>query len=209
MTQSNRVRALVLATLLVVAGAGASAVGTVSADEHQPLRIAEVDADGEYVVVENTGDETVDLDFAEIDFDADGEADETSTFDVGTQIEAGQTIVVATGAEPVNDADVTFEYDSGVIDEDNTVVIRTLASQPLTQNAGDSDFEEPNEGDLTGPDGEDHSEDDPTDGDESTDGDDPTDGDESTDGDDEADGDDEIDEDDESTDGPTVDPGEC
>jgi hypothetical protein len=156
MTQSNRFLPLALAAVLVfsVAG-GASLAGTVAAAEDPSLRIVEVDAEGEYVVVENNGDETVDLDFAEIDFEANGEADEVATFPVGTAIEPGKRLVVATGAEPVADADVEFDFDSGVVESDDQIVIQTPAGDPLTQNGEEPTLDEPSEGDLTGPDGED------------------------------------------------------
>ena len=156
MTQSNRFRPLALAAVLVLAAVGgASLAGTVAAVEDPPLRIVEVDAEDEYVVVENVDDETVDLDFAQIDFEANGEADQLGEFPAGTAVEPGGRLVVATGAEPVADADVELEFDSGVVESDDRIVVQTPAGDPLTQNGEEPTLDEPSEGDLTGPDGED------------------------------------------------------
>ncbi|EJN59176.1 lamin tail domain-containing protein [Halogranum rubrum] len=130
-----------------LAGVGAAATGlvganTVMAQEDSALRFATVDATGEYVVVENTGDSPFDLSGYYMEFEYKQNVSQSRQFPSGAVVDAGGTLTVASGAKDVADADVTFGYEGSVINDEvdylailepdeSTVVVSYRTSDPL------------------------------------------------------------------------------
>ncbi|SFK83197.1 Lamin Tail Domain [Halogranum rubrum] len=130
-----------------LAGVTAAATGlvgtnTVLAQEDSALRFATVDATGEYVVVENTGDSPFDLSGYYMEFEYKQNVSQSRQFPSGTVVDAGGTLTIASGAKDVADADVTFGYEGSVINDEvdylailepdeSTVVVSYRTSDPL------------------------------------------------------------------------------
>ncbi|WP_228546091.1 lamin tail domain-containing protein [Halegenticoccus tardaugens] len=138
-------------------GAGAAALGiaglgagsTVIASDHSGLAFAEVNAEDEYVVIENTGDEGFDLSGYWMEFEHGQNVSQAREFPDGAVVEAGETLTVASGAEDVDDADVTFDYDRGVINNDgsDTMAILEPDEETVVVTSDESTSDESGEGD--------------------------------------------------------------
>jgi hypothetical protein len=109
---------------LIVGGAGA---GHVLADSHFGIEIVEVNAEGEYVVLENTGGESVNLSGYTIDFEYLEPDTQTETLPEGTTLDPGARLVVATGAREVPNADVTYENDNHRLNNEDPDAVALLA----------------------------------------------------------------------------------
>lgn len=101
-----------------------------------PVRVVDVDAPAERVVLENDGDREVDLTGYRLDFEYGQPAEQVRTFPMGTLVGAGERLVVETGAEPPGDppADVRFTYLTAVLNDadPDTVALLTPAGDPVT-----------------------------------------------------------------------------
>lgn len=120
---------------LVGAGSVAAAIlgvgaGNAVAQNATPegVYITNVDEAGESFVVENRGDAPFGLTGYHVNFEYDGQVDQVREFGPDTTVPeggsltvpAGGEFVVATGAENVADADVVFNYEGPVLNNDGT-----------------------------------------------------------------------------------------
>lgn len=142
----------VTATMSVSAGSPA-----LSSEHSNALVFREINPEDEWVIIENTGSSAVDLSGYYMEFEFRQQVSQTRRFPRGTAIESGETLKVASGAEEVGDADVTFDYEGAVINNDGsdilaifepdeeTVVInseddlRTTAEEPDEDRSDDGD----------------------------------------------------------------------
>lgn len=120
-----------------VAGVGAAVTGlaganTVLAQEDSSLQIVDADREGEYVVIENQGDSAFDLSGYYMEFEYKQNVSQRRQFPADTVIAAGSTLVVATGAREVPDADVTFNYEGSVIRNDEVDYLAILTPDEST-----------------------------------------------------------------------------
>ena len=101
-----------------------------------PVRIVEVDAPNERVVLENVGARGVDLTGYRLDFEYGQPAEQTRTFPPDTAVGPGERLVVETGAEPPGEppADVRFAYRAPVINDadPDTVAVLTPDGELVT-----------------------------------------------------------------------------
>lgn len=154
---------------LAVAGLTSSAGANVSI----PVEIANVYPVEEVVILENTGDEDIDLGGYVIDWEHEGDQDQTDSIPQGTTIGAGQSLSVWSGFQseqvPPIEADVRLgEYGNGRINDSESDVIALLTSggdvvDGTEETVGDSPGYDPDEyadDDGTGDDVEDESEED-------------------------------------------------
>ena len=110
------------ATLLGIGASSAVAQNTAP----KGIYFTDVNAEGEYLVLENRGQSTVDLREYYIDFEHNGNIDQTRRFGTDATVSAGadltfepgERLVVATGAENVPEAHVTFGYEGPVINNE-------------------------------------------------------------------------------------------
>ncbi len=110
------------ATLLGVGASNAIAQNTAP----EGIYFTDVNAEGEYLVLKNRGQSTVDLREYYIDFEHNGNVDQTRRFGTDATVSAGadltfepgERLVVATGAENVPEAHVTFDYKGPVINNE-------------------------------------------------------------------------------------------
>ncbi len=128
-----------------VAGVGATvgAAGLASkagADESVPVEIATVYPIEDVVVLENVGDEDVDLTGYQMDWGFDVDEDQTDTFPEGVTIDTGEQLSVWTGfqSERVDsiESDVTVgDHDHGRINhqEPNTLGLRTPSGEIVVE----------------------------------------------------------------------------
>lgn len=129
---------------LITVAAGA---GDVLADSHEMIEVVDVNAEDEYVVFENAGEEEIDLSGYVVDFENQGPDTQTRPLPEGTALGAGEQLTVATGSVSVSDADVTFDYDDEapqINNEDPDVIAllapdgqRVVASMAINQGTGD------------------------------------------------------------------------
>ncbi len=93
-------------------------------EESVPIEIAKVEPEAEFVTFENTEMEDVDVSgyVVEFEYDNDG-TDQRRTLPEGTVIGGGQSLIVATGAKEVPEADVKLDYDGDVLNNDDTDVV--------------------------------------------------------------------------------------
>lgn len=117
---ANRRQYLFGAGTAAAALLGIGASHTVLAQNAAPegIYFTEVHPRAEYLVIENRGKSTIDLTEYYINFEYGDETDQNRQFESDGTVTAGsdlvlrlgEKLVVATGAEPVSDADVTFGY---------------------------------------------------------------------------------------------------
>jgi len=105
--------------------AGTAGAGYVLADSHTAIEI-EVNAEEEYVVLTNSGDEEMDLSGYRVDFENQDPDPQLYPLPEGTVLGAGEQLKVATGYEDVPDADVDFELDAAQIHNTEPDVIALL-----------------------------------------------------------------------------------
>ena len=82
--------------------------------------------EAEYLVIENRGESSIDLTHYYINFERRDEYDQIRQFGRDGQVaagsdlrlEPGESLTIATGAERVSDADVTFDYEGAVINDE-------------------------------------------------------------------------------------------
>lgn len=120
-------RKFVASTAAVLSAAGLGT--TVIAEESVPVEIADVFPEAEVVILENTGEEAVDLGGHVLDWEHNGETNQTDSFDDGVTIEAGETLSVWTGYPSDGDveADVQIgEYDNGRLNNEEPDVVALL-----------------------------------------------------------------------------------
>lgn len=114
----------------VLAGTGAAVAGLVgigsqaAADGHDvPVAIESVTPEQDLIVLRNEGESTVDLSGYIVDWLYNNpDYDQSDSLPNGTEIEAGGELRVTSGYYDT-DADVTYDYDGGRIDNEGTNVI--------------------------------------------------------------------------------------
>ncbi|MFC6766042.1 lamin tail domain-containing protein [Natrinema soli] len=118
--------------------AGTVGFGTVLADEHEvPIVIAEINAENETVVLENTGDTDVDLSGYVIDWEHNDNKNQTDSLPEETTVPAGGKLTIASGYTDA-ESDVTYDYDNGRINnEDPDVIALLTASEELVATSDD------------------------------------------------------------------------
>lgn len=116
----NNRRQFIVGTGSVLIGAlGVSSGTSVFASEHEiPVRIVDVNPQEETVILENQGNDTVDLDGYQIDWEYRNDNDtQVTPFPDGVSIGAGEQLVVWSGFQsseiPAVEADVTMREDVG------------------------------------------------------------------------------------------------
>lgn len=126
---TDRRRVLSGATVLAATALGIGAGSTVLADEHDiPVAIVEVNAEAETVVLENQGSSQVDISGYHIDWEhKNDQKNQTDPLPDGTTIEAGGTLVIASGYES-SEGDVTYEYENGRLNNEEPDVVALLTS---------------------------------------------------------------------------------
>lgn len=189
--------------------AGTVGFGTALADGHEiSIVIAEVDAENETVVLENTGDTDVDLSGYVIDWEHNGDKNQTDSLPEETTVPAGGKLTIASGYTDA-EGDVTYDYGNGRINNEDPDVIALLtpsekvvatSDDEVTGGEGGNDTDDGNETDNDTDDSEDEAnEDDGDNGDDSDEANESDDGDDST-----ADNTEDADGSDESTEEDTV-----
>lgn len=128
------------ATVLVATALGIGAGSTVLADEHDiPVEIVEVNAEDETVILENQGSSQVDVSGYVIDWEHTNEQkNQTDALPTGTTIEAGGTLVIASGYTDIG-GDITFDYEAGRLNNDDPDVVALLTadgSEAVTTSEG-------------------------------------------------------------------------
>lgn len=197
--------------------AGTVGFGTVLADEHEvPIVIAEVNAENETVVLENTGETDVDISGYVIDWEHNDNKNQTDSLPEETTVAAGEKLTIASGYTDAQ-SDVTYDYDNGRINnEDPDVIALLTASEEVvatsddeaTGGEGENDSDDGNETGNDTEDSEDEADENDSDEADESNEDDGDDGDDSTaDSTEDADGSDESTE--ESTEEDTVADDDC
>lgn len=124
--------------MLAVTGVGATTVLGDSdySTERKNIDIKEVNAESEYVVFVNNSDSDLDISNFVVAFDyMNPEYDQRRALPKGTTISANGTLKVATGAKDVADADVTFDYDGEVLNNDEPDTVALLTTNPVEDEA--------------------------------------------------------------------------
>ncbi|MFH5798476.1 hypothetical protein [Haladaptatus sp. CMAA 1911] len=118
-----------VATLATV-GAGASQV---IAQESLPIEVTQVASEEEYVVFENTEMDDVDVSGYVVAFEyGNSGTDQRRKLPEGTVIGGGQSLIIATGAKEVPIADVKFDYERGMLNNDEKDVVALLTPDEST-----------------------------------------------------------------------------
>ncbi|WP_170864665.1 lamin tail domain-containing protein [Halogranum amylolyticum] len=117
------------------------------AQEDISLTITAVNPEEEYVVIKNEGSSAVDLSGYIMEFEYKQNVSQDKTFPSGTTIEAGQSILVASGAVDVDNADVTFDYEGEVInnESDQVAVLTPDGNVVASASVGEVPSEAPEE----------------------------------------------------------------
>lgn len=106
--------------------------GTSTQKHSTSLVFREINPEDEWVVIENIGSSTIDLSGYYMEFELGQEVSQTSEFPEGTTIEPGETLKVASGASEVGDADISFDYDGSVINDDRSDTLAILEPDEQT-----------------------------------------------------------------------------
>ncbi len=121
-------RRKILSSMAAVAAIG---VGTtqVFGQSNLNIGIQEVNYEGEYVVFVNSGSEDADISgyIVAFEYGNDG-TNQRRPLGNDVVIPAGETLTVATGAEEMADADVTFDYEGSVLRNDETDIVALLTA---------------------------------------------------------------------------------
>ncbi|WP_336364723.1 putative baseplate assembly protein [Halalkalicoccus salilacus] len=99
------------------------------------IRIDDIDAERERVVIENTADRPIDLSGYRIDFEHSGARGQVRTFPPGTVVDSGESLVVATGTKSLGYADVRFDFRRWVLnntDPDMVAIVTPDKRQVIT-----------------------------------------------------------------------------
>lgn len=152
----NNRRQFIVGTGSVLIGAlGVSSGTSVFASEHEiPVRIAGVNPQEETVILENQGNDTVDLDGYQIDWEYRNDNDtQVTPFPDGVSIGAGEQLVVWSGFQsseiPAVEADVTMREDVGDapgdarINDDGDDVIALLSPSGEVVSTSDGEVQPP------------------------------------------------------------------
>lgn len=151
--------------MLVGTGVGVTGLlgagSRVIADGHEiPVLIAGVNPTEETVVLENMGNETVDLGGYQLDWEYADDETQTDTFEQDVTIEAGAQLVVWTGFQSTQIEDVEYDYqiasyDQGRINDENPDVIAFLSpgGEVVATSDGEIQPPEPEPPDEGGDDG--------------------------------------------------------
>ncbi len=177
MRRKGRGATIGVALILVVSAMG---FHLVSAQETSNGLNIEVNAQGEYVTIENTGDEAYDLSGLTLSFD-DGQTE--FTFDDGVTLGAGESITVGTGDQTTIDADYDAGYEGYLLNNENPDTVELLDGDGVVASSADENNDDSNENDSNSDDSNDSddSSDDNSDSDDSNDEDTSDDSDESND----------------------------
>lgn len=145
---------------------GAASIGTGTGQTNVSIAIVEVNEREDTVVLENTGDEDLDLGGYRMDWEYNDDQDQTDSFDDDVTIAAGERLVVWTGFQSTEIADVEADvqiadHGNGRINDDDPDVIALLspdgevvATSDGEVGGGDNgDDEEGGDGEENGDDG--------------------------------------------------------
>lgn len=139
----------------VVAGSGTAITGLlgvgsqVLADEHAiPVIIADVNPMEETVVLENIGNDAVDLAGYRIDWEHSEEQTQTDAFEESVTIEAGAQLVVWSGFQSTQIPEVEYDYrivnhGNGRINDDNLDVVAFLSPGGEVVATSDGEIQPP------------------------------------------------------------------
>ncbi|KZN24026.1 hypothetical protein A4G99_06015 [Haladaptatus sp. R4] len=118
-----------VATLAAV-GAGATQV---IGKNGLPIELTQVASEEEFVVFENTSMDDVDVSGYVVAFEyGNPDTDQRRTLPDDTVIGNGQSFIVATGAKRVPEADVKFDYEGEVLNNDDEDVVALLTPDEST-----------------------------------------------------------------------------
>ena len=122
----------VLGAVATLAAIGAGATQVIGQDG-LPIEITQVKSEEEYVTLENTSMDDVDISGYVVAFEYGNEGtDQRRTLPDGSVIGGGQSFFVATGAKQVPEADVTFDYEGEVLNNDDEDVVALLTPDEST-----------------------------------------------------------------------------
>lgn len=132
-------------SLLGTAGLGA----TVFAQEGPPqIAFAEINEEGEYIVIQNISDEQVDLSGYNVNLEVGQNVDQIpeEPFPEGTTLDPGETLTIATGDQSTVEGDINLGYQGHMInnDEPDTVGILNPDGEIVIQG-GNPDHYVPDE----------------------------------------------------------------
>jgi hypothetical protein len=117
----------VLAGLGATLAVGAGATQVFGADSTAGVEITDVKDEEEYIVLKNVDEKAYDVSNWVVAFEyRNKDYDQRRAIPAGTTLESGETLTIATGAKDVDSADVTFDYDSSVINNTEPDVIVLL-----------------------------------------------------------------------------------
>lgn len=138
----NTTRRSVLGAVATLATVGAGA-SQVIARESLPIEVTQVASEEEYVVFENTEMDDVDISGYVVAFEyGNPDTDQRRKLPDDTVIGGGQSLIVATGAKEVPIADVKFDYEGEVLNNDDHDVVALLTpdeSTVIAKSNGGSD----------------------------------------------------------------------
>ncbi|WP_227357016.1 lamin tail domain-containing protein [Haladaptatus salinisoli] len=142
-----------------------------SAQEASSGLTIDVNAKGEYVTIENTGNEPYDLSGLTLSFD-DGQTG--FTFGDGVTLGAGESVTVGTGDQTEIDADYDAGYEGHLLNNDDPDTVKLLDGDAVVassadENTDDSTSDESDDDSTTDSDGDESSNEDTSDDSESGD----------------------------------------
>ena len=114
-----------LAGIATTVAVGASATSVLGQSDYA-VACSEIAYEDEYVVFANNGESTADVSGFTVAFEYSSDIDQRRDLPDGTTIDAGARLIVATGAKPVEDADVTFDYEGEVLNNSGDDVVALL-----------------------------------------------------------------------------------
>lgn len=149
MRRTGRETTIGVVLILVVSAMG---FHLVSAQEAGSGVTIDVNAEGEYVTIENTGNEPYDLSGLTLSFD-DGQT--RFTFGDGVTLGAGESITVGTGDQTEIDADYDAGYEGHLLNNDDPDTVRLLDGDTVVASSAGKNADDSNADDSTSDDGDD------------------------------------------------------
>lgn len=122
----------VLGAVATLAAVGAGATQVIGKNG-LPIELTQVASEEEFVVFENTSMDDVDVSGYVVAFEyGNPDTDQRRTLPDDTVIGNGQSFIVATGAKRVPEADVKFDYEGEVLNNDDEDVVALLTPDEST-----------------------------------------------------------------------------
>jgi hypothetical protein len=125
-------RTLLLGIGGLVAGGSALVSGSSALQTDRTLWFSTVAAEQEYAVLSNSASDPFDLTGYYMELEYGQQVSQRRQFPDGTAVPANGSLVIASGAEPVENADVTFDYERAVINDDNPDRLALIAPDGST-----------------------------------------------------------------------------